>query len=71
MHLEPDPNRPTRTVKNLLQEARVPSWEREHIPFIYSGEILACIPGVAADHRFQARRGEPSVVPVWRCRPQG
>jgi tRNA(Ile)-lysidine synthase len=64
--LQPDANRPTRTVKNLLQEAKVPAWERERIPFIYSGEVLAAIPGIAMDHRFSACRGEPSVLPGWR-----
>lgn len=64
--LRPDAARPTRTVKNLLQEARVPAWERERLPYIYSGDTLACIPGVASDHRFCARKGEPSVLPAWR-----
>lgn len=64
--LQPDPRRPSRTVKNLLQEARVPAWERERVPFIYSGDLLACVPGVAADHRFRACGGEVSVVPAWR-----
>ncbi|MES2561473.1 MAG: tRNA lysidine(34) synthetase TilS [Pseudomonadota bacterium] len=64
--LQPDSVRPTRTVKNLLQEARVPAWERERLPCIYSGDQLACVPGVATDHRFCGRRGEPSVLPAWR-----
>jgi tRNA(Ile)-lysidine synthase len=64
--LQPDSNRPRRTVKNLLQEAGMPPWERQHVPFIYCGEELACIPGVAVDQRFQAHRGERSVLPVWR-----
>ncbi len=63
--LQPEANRPTRTVKNLLQEARMPAWDRERIPFIFSGEVLACVPGVAVDHRFRAHRGEASVVPAW------
>lgn len=66
--LQPDRHRPTRTVKNLLQEAGIPAWERERMPFIYSGDTLACVPGVAVDHRFHARRGEASVVPAWRRR---
>jgi tRNA(Ile)-lysidine synthase len=65
--LQPDPARPTRSVKNLLQEAGVPPWVRKRLPYIYSGETLACIPGVASDHRFGAHKGEPSVVPVWRA----
>jgi tRNA(Ile)-lysidine synthase len=64
--LQPASNRPTRTVKNLLQEADVPAWDRERLPFIYSGDALACIPGVAVDHRFQAGPGEASIDPLWR-----
>ena len=64
--LKPAPNRPTRTVKNLLQEAGIPAWDRDRLPFIYSGGTLVCIPGVAVDHRYLACPGEDSVVPVWR-----
>ncbi|HYH43041.1 MAG TPA: tRNA lysidine(34) synthetase TilS, partial [Burkholderiales bacterium] len=35
---------PRRTVKNLLQEAGIPPWQRERLPFIYCGEALACVP---------------------------
>jgi tRNA(Ile)-lysidine synthase len=64
--LQPAANRPTRTVKNLLQEASMPAWERERVPFIYAGDTLACIPGVAVDHRFHAGPGEPSIEASWR-----
>jgi tRNA(Ile)-lysidine synthase len=64
--IKPAADRPTRTVKNLLQEARVAAWERDRLPFIYCGDDLACIPGVAVDYRFQARPGEASIVPAWR-----
>ena len=64
--LQPHPDRPRRTVKNLLQEARIPAWERSRLPFIYCGDTLACVPGVGVDHRFQARPGEASIVVGWR-----
>lgn len=57
---------PRRTVKNLLQEARIPPWERERLPFIYCGTALACIPGVAIDWRFKAAARERSIRPSWR-----
>ena len=63
--LQPAANRPRRTVKNLLQEADMPVWERDRLPFIYCGDTLACVPGVAIDYRFQARRGEASILPQW------
>ncbi len=57
---------PRRTVKNLLQEARMPPWQRERLPFIYCGKALACIPGVAIDWRFIATGSESSILPSWR-----
>jgi len=63
--LQPDAKRPRRTVKNLLQEAGIPAWQRERLPFIYCGDELACVPGVGVDCRFRAGRGEPSIVPAW------
>jgi tRNA(Ile)-lysidine synthase len=66
--LQPQAARPRRRVKSLLQEAGVPPWERQRLPFIYCGEDLACIPGVAIDCRFRAGPGERGVVPVWKAR---
>jgi tRNA(Ile)-lysidine synthase len=66
--LQPHPGRPRRTVKNLLQEANLPPWERERLPYIYCGASLVCVPGVALDFRFGAAPGEPAIVPVWRSR---
>ena len=64
--LQPDAKRPRRTVKNLLQEAGIPAWQRERLPFIYCGDDLVCVPGVGVDCRFSAKRGEPSILPSWR-----
>lgn len=57
---------PQRTVKNLLQEAGVPPWQRARLPLVYCGEQLVCIPGIAVDARFAARPGERSFEPLWR-----
>jgi len=65
--LQPASDRPRRTVKNLLQEAGLAPWERACLPYIYCGDRLVCVPGVATDYRFQARRDEPAVVPSWRA----
>jgi tRNA(Ile)-lysidine synthase len=64
--LQPDPCRPRRTVKNLLQEARIPPWRRERLPFIYCGDALACVPGLGVDCRFRAERGETSIAATWK-----
>lgn len=58
---------PRRTVKNLLQEARITPWDRERLPFIYCGDALACIPGVAIDWRFMAAGSEASIKPSWHA----
>jgi tRNA(Ile)-lysidine synthase len=64
--LQPDCRRPCRTLKNLLQEARIPPWERERLPLVYSGGTLVWIPGVGIDCAYQARAGERAVDPTWR-----
>jgi tRNA(Ile)-lysidine synthase len=64
--LQLDAGRPRRSVKNLLQEAMIPAWERARLPFIYCGDTLACIPGVAIDYRYRAAAGKPAISPVWQ-----
>lgn len=63
--LQLEAGRPRRTVKNLLQEAGIPPWQRDRLPFIYCGDDLACVPGIGVDCRFGAKRGEPSILPSW------
>src|SRR5208282_5967179 len=36
--LQPDPKRPRRSLKNLLQEARIPPWQRATMPLLYCGK---------------------------------
>jgi len=57
---------PGRTVRNLLQEAFLPPWQRERLPLIYVGARLAAIPGVGTDERFLAPAGESGWQPVWQ-----
>ena len=45
--LRPRPARPTRTLKNLLQERKIPPWQRDRLPLLYCGDELVCVPGVA------------------------
>lgn len=54
-----------RTVRNLLQEAALPPWERERLPFIYVGDELAAVPGLGVDVRFQPEQGEGGVLLLW------
>lgn len=57
---------PGRTVRNLLQEAFLPPWQRERLPLIYVGARLAAVPGVGTDERFLAPAGESGWQPVWQ-----
>ena len=60
--LRPDCLRPTRSLKNLLQEAGMPPWQRQRLPLLFSGEKLAFVPGIGVDCEYQANKGEPGVV---------
>lgn len=57
--------RPTRTLKNLLQEAGVPEWERPRLPLICVGTAPVWIALVGMDPSFAARAGEEGVLPHW------
>lgn len=60
--LRPQPRAARRSLKNLLQEHRVPPWQRESLPLLYCGEALVCVVGVAVAAEFQAEQDEPSVI---------
>jgi tRNA(Ile)-lysidine synthase len=64
--LRPDRKRPRRSLKNLLREASLPSWEREMLPLIFSGEHLVCVPGIGVNSDFQAAAGERSLIIKWQ-----
>ncbi|WON74363.1 tRNA lysidine(34) synthetase TilS [Nitrosospira sp. Is2] len=63
--LRPDCKRPRRSLKNLLQEAAMPPWERKTLPLLFIGEQLACVPGLGVDCNFQAAPGEQALVVAW------
>jgi tRNA(Ile)-lysidine synthase len=64
--LQPDARRPRRTLKNLFQEAGVPSWERERLPLLYCGDELVWAPGLGIDARYQSAADAAGWVPEWR-----
>jgi len=63
--LRPNYNRPRRSLKNLLREAGLPPWERQALPLIFSGERLACVPGIGVDCDYQAAPGEQGLAVSW------
>ncbi len=58
-------NRPRRSLKNLLQEASVPPWQRSNIPLLFCGEHLVWVPEIGIDCEFQVKSGEAGILPVW------
>jgi len=63
--LQPNCRRPRRSLKNLLQEARMPPWQREYIPLIFCGGKLVWAARIGVDSAFQAAAGEAAVEPTW------
>jgi len=64
--LKPDARRPSRTLKNLFQEAGVPPWERARLPLIFCGNDLVWAPGLGVDAKYLSAGGAPGIVPDWR-----
>jgi tRNA(Ile)-lysidine synthase len=63
--LRPDARRPSRTLKNLFQEAGVPPWERERLPLLFCGEDLVWVPGLGVDSRFASAGRSAGIEPRW------
>lgn len=67
--IRPDCNRPRRSLKNLLQEASFPLWERESLPLLFSGEHLVWAPGIGVDCSFQAGVNDLGLIVSWHPDP--
>ena len=63
--LKPDTRRPSRTLKNLFQEAGVPPWERERMPLIFCGDDLVWAPGLGVDAKYLSAGRASGIVPNW------
>lgn len=55
---KPDLKRPTKKIKQLLQESDLPPWEREKLPLIFVGDDLAFVPNFGVDVKFQTKAKE-------------
>ena len=62
------PQGSTRSLKNLLQEARLPPWERERLPLLYCGDTLVAVPGLGVASGWEAGADEPGWLITWRTR---
>jgi tRNA(Ile)-lysidine synthase len=68
--LRPHPNAATRTLKNLLQESKIPPWYRDRLPLLYCGEELVSVPGLAIAAEYLSDGHEAAVrVELQGARP--
>lgn len=72
-HMRLQSRRPRRSLKNLLQEAGVPPWERPTMPLLWCGDELVWVPRVGIAAEFRCAPGEDGWLPTWvrtsDCRP--
>jgi tRNA(Ile)-lysidine synthase len=59
------PDRPTRTLKNLLQEHDIAAWHRDRLPLLFHGERLAWVPGIGIAAEYACGPGETGLAPSW------
>jgi tRNA(Ile)-lysidine synthase len=55
---KPDSKRPTKKIKQLLQESDLPPWERDFLPLFFVGDDLAFVPNFGIDIKFQTKAKE-------------
>jgi len=60
-----DPHRPTRTLKNLLQENDIPLARRAVLPLLFRDGELVWVPGIGIAAAYACRGGEPGLDPCW------
>lgn len=66
LHLRLDARRPTRSFKNLCQEAGIPTWMRPRLPVLEVDGATAWIGGIGVAAEFRCGPDEAGVVPDWR-----
>lgn len=65
LRLRPGPARPSRTFKNLCQEAGIPVWMRNRLPVLEIDGAVAWIGGIGVDAAFACPPGEAGILPEW------
>ena len=51
---KPNLNQPSRTLKYLLQKSKIPPWQRNKMPLIFSEDQLVAVPNFGVHYEFQA-----------------
>ncbi len=64
-NFKPDSKRPSRKLKQLLQESNIPPWERENFPLIFSNDDLVCVPNFGVDVKYQVKPYENGLEVIW------
>ncbi len=64
---QPDCKRPKRSLKNLLQEASIPPWERQRLPLLFSGNQLVWAPNIGIDCFYQVKPEHSGLMPSWNA----
>ena len=67
--LQPNPRRPRRALRKLLQESAIPPWERERLPLLWIDGCLAWAAGIGCDASFACAPGEAGILPRWEALP--
>ena len=62
---KPDLKRPTKKIKQLLQESDLPPWERKNLPLIFVGDELAAMPNFGVDIAYQPKAQEYGLEVIW------
>jgi tRNA(Ile)-lysidine synthase len=58
--------RPSRTLRNLLQEHGLSAGERERLPLLFHDDALVWVPGIGIAAEYACAPGEPGLKPCWR-----
>lgn len=58
--------RPSHTIKNLWQEAKISFWQRQRVPFVWHGEKLLMVPGAGQACETEIGEQEIGIVLVWK-----
>ena len=64
-NFKPDSKRPSRKLKQLLQESNIPPWDRENFPLIFSNDDLVCVPNFGVDVKYQVKPYENGLEVIW------
>ncbi len=63
---KPHAARPTRTLKHLLQEAKMPPSVREQLPLVFKNDVLVMVPSIGVADEYQASKDCMGLVIDWQ-----